>query len=450
MVALRQSLITLSALLALVSAAPSGRQVPDKRTNSYGSSYGSSNSNNYGGSYGNNNNNNNYMTTTSSSMMMEKTTTPMMEDKTTSSMMKETTTTSMMKETTTTSSMMMETTTTSSMMSQYTPPSYGSGGNNWGNNGYNDCVQQCMVKYAPPPAMYTPPSSSDMSGGYGGSKGSSSGKMWTITVAPIKGVLRFVPFAVNASVGDTVRFKWANGPHSVTSSSILEPCNATSIFDSQLQNSSFTFDQVVKDTNPQFFYCKVPNHCAKGMFGVINPPQLPGGDMSVANMMPILAANNSDLAAQMMYTKNIASKVDGAWEWGQSMSLAGMSPDAQLNFVQNTLQTRLIMGSNPDQVQKNVLTPTEGQGLSIPMDIAAVKADASGPAGTPGISGSNPTQPAANAASSPAASNSASNSAVSSSPAPSQSGKPSAALRGVSSSTGTVAIVVLAATFFAL
>lgn len=33
-----------------------------------------------------------------------------------------------------------------------------------------------------------------------------TGATHTVVVAPTKGVLRYVPFAVNASVGDTVRF----------------------------------------------------------------------------------------------------------------------------------------------------------------------------------------------------------------------------------------------------
>jgi plastocyanin len=100
---------------------------------------------------------------------------------------------------------------------------------------------------------------------------SGTGATHTVVVAPTQGVLRYVPFAVNASVGDTVRFMWGAGPHTVTKSSELNLCNATmdKPFKSGPQNQSFVFDQVVNDTNPVFYYCGVPGHCEKGMFGIM-------------------------------------------------------------------------------------------------------------------------------------------------------------------------------------
>ena len=84
----------------------------------------------------------------------------------------------------------------------------------------------------------------------------------TVIVAPTQGVLRYIPFAVNASVGDTVRFVWRANNHTVTKSSELQICNKTSDapFASGEQNKGFTFDQVVNDTNPTFFYCGTPGH----------------------------------------------------------------------------------------------------------------------------------------------------------------------------------------------
>ena len=101
--------------------------------------------------------------------------------------------------------------------------------------------------------------------------GQGSGATHTVIVAPTAGVFRYVPFAVNASVGDTVRFVWGAGPHTVTKSSEFNLCNATSDepFKSGPQNASFVFDQVVNDTNPVFYYCGIPTHCEKGMFGIM-------------------------------------------------------------------------------------------------------------------------------------------------------------------------------------
>jgi plastocyanin len=74
------------------------------------------------------------------------------------------------------------------------------------------------------------------------SSGSSgSGMTHTVIVAPTQGVLRYVPFALNASVGDTIKFMWGANNHTVTKSSELTPCNKTSDqpFASGEQNQSF-------------------------------------------------------------------------------------------------------------------------------------------------------------------------------------------------------------------
>jgi hypothetical protein len=138
--------------------------------------------------------------------------------------------------------------------------------------------------------MYTPPSTTTSSGSSGGSSMSSgSGATHTVIVAPTQGVLRYVPFALNASVGDTIQFMWGANNHTVTKSSELTPCNKTSDspFTSGEQNKGFMcssfclnrnnhmcslspkVSQVVNDTNPLFFYCGTPTHCQKGMFGIM-------------------------------------------------------------------------------------------------------------------------------------------------------------------------------------
>ena len=94
-----------------------------------------------------------------------------------------------------------------------------------------------MAQYGSPSSMYMPPSST--SSGSSGSSG--SGTTHTVIVAPTQGVLRYVPFAVNASVGDTVKFMWGANEHTVTKSSELALCNKTSDqpFASGEQNQSF-------------------------------------------------------------------------------------------------------------------------------------------------------------------------------------------------------------------
>ena len=63
----------------------------------------------------------------------------------------------------------------------------------------------------------------------------------TVIVAPSQGVLRYVPFTLNASVGDTVKFIWGANNHTVTKSSELALCNKTGDqpFASGEQNKTF-------------------------------------------------------------------------------------------------------------------------------------------------------------------------------------------------------------------
>jgi len=70
---------------------------------------------------------------------------------------------------------------------------------------------------------------------------SGSGATHTVIVAPTQGVLRYIPFATNASVGDTVLFMWGANNHTVTKSSELQLCNKTSDapFASGEQNKDF-------------------------------------------------------------------------------------------------------------------------------------------------------------------------------------------------------------------
>ena len=82
-----------------------------------------------------------------------------------------------------------------------------------------------------------------------------------IIVAPSQGVLRFVPFAMKANVGDKIQFTWMANNHGVTKSSMTGICNATmdKPFKSPVQNSSATFETTVDTTDPMFYYCPVGN-----------------------------------------------------------------------------------------------------------------------------------------------------------------------------------------------
>jgi len=215
---------------------------------------------------------------------------------------------------------------------------------------------------------------------------SGSGSTVTVIVAPSPGVFRYVPFAMNVSVGDTVMFKWMASPHTVTKSSALEICNKTSDnpFTSGVQNASFTFTQVINDTNPLYYYCGVPTHCQKGMFGMINPGNVAGQPSSVENMMPALAANNTALALAWAATKNYTG---AAATWGGGMDLSGLSPEAQMGVAENVMYTRMMMNANPNAINESGnldLSKIDPAQLMIAPDVVAAAANSPAPAASSG------------------------------------------------------------------
>jgi plastocyanin len=367
--------------------------------------------------------------TTSSEKQM---TTSMMEDKTTSSMMMEETTTMMMDEKSTSTS-------TTEMMKE-TMPSYGSGSSYWGGSGYNDCVNQCMATFGSDGGSYQGSETT----GSAGSKG--TGATHTVIVAPSDGVLRMVPFATNASIGDTVEFHWgATTQHTVTKSSALTPCNKSSdapVFASGLQGKGFVFTQVVNNTDPTFYYCGVPGHCEKGMFGIINPKMAtPGAPTSVGGMMSSMASSDADLSAYAAYANNLTANNNAAATWGTNLDMGDIPESSRGDFATNVLFTRALIGMNgevlkednsidlssaattPLMVPKDLTNALANNGAtSAPQDQSSTSSSSSAPAGA-----------AANAAESPAPSDPAKGAASS-----------------VTSSRLVVAAFVVLATVFAL
>jgi len=261
---------------------------------------------------------------------------------------------------------------------------------------------------------------------YGGSSGS-NGVTHTIIVAPTQGVLRYVPFSTNASVGDTITFHWNAGPHTVTQSSGLEVCNRTDISDSfasGMQNEGFNFNMVINDTKPIWFYCGVKTHCEQGMFGGINIGQ-PNPDMgsdssssmgsnssssmgsdSSSNYLPLsdcvqnMTSSNSDMMAVYQYTKSKTSDNTYANNWGMSINVAGMDDNAKMQVMRNVLWTQTLIAANPDAVDKDKGFQVTDKPLTFPADISNAIAQAPSPAasGTPAAGASSSSSQATSAA----------------------------------------------------
>jgi len=314
--------------------------------------------------------------------------------------------------------------------------SYGSGSASWNNGGYNSCVQQCVAQYGSPSSMQMPPPS--MTSGSSG-----SGTTHTVIVAPTQGVLRYVPFAVNASVGDTIKFLWGANNHTVTKSSELALCNKTSDqpFASGEQNQSFVFTQVVNDTNPTFFYCGTPTHCEKGMFGIINPPSAYMQASSASMMMPSLAGQYPSTQAAMTYASNVTASQPAAASWGGNINMSGMPDWAQSYAAENILFTQSVLAMNPETINQAGDVDLSAMGsnpMMVPTDVAAAaranNVDNSTSSGYPATSST-----ASGAASTPSTTSSGDSTKSSTNGA-----------GALSSPRVAVALVAVAAAFFAL
>jgi hypothetical protein len=198
---------------------------------------------------------------------------------------------------------------------------------------------------------------------------------------------------------------WGANNHTVTKGSALLPCNrsADALFTSGTQNKDFVFTQVVNDTNPTFFYCATPNHCQRGMFGIINPPNALAAPTSVGGMMQSLAANNSDVAAYASYTASQTAGNDVAARWGSGIDMATLPEWAQPYVAENVMYTRTFLAANPELIKEDGSVDLGNSGstpLMIPQDLSAVLASSptTPAATTPSVV---PSDPAANAAASP-------------------------------------------------
>ncbi|KAG9043014.1 hypothetical protein FS837_010129 [Tulasnella sp. UAMH 9824] len=258
---------------------------------------------------------------------------------------------------------------------EYAMPTYGSGYSYWGGKGYNDCVQQCLAKFGQPAATYT---ANPVQETATPTENAGTGTTHTVIVAPTQGVLRYIPFAVNASIGDTVRFVWGAGPHTVTKSSALNPCNKSldaSFFTSGPQNKSFVFDQVVNDTNPTFFYCTVPNHCQKGMFGIINPPNAEpasvNSTVTVGSYMRSMVQTDSSMATLWSYVSNKTAGTS-AENWGMNMDISSMPESQYSALAQNAMYTQLFYAANPGLLESGEgAADINGSGIVIPTDVTS-------------------------------------------------------------------------------
>jgi plastocyanin len=363
---------------------------------------GSSDNSNYGGNSGNNYGGNNYQSSSTENKY---------ETSSTNNYNNNYQTTSEKNMYMTSSTSMVESTSTTSSYNSYSTPSYGSGSNYWGGSGYEDCVNQCIAQFGGSSGGGGGSYQATATSGSYGSKG--TGATHTVIVAPTKGVFRMMPFATNASVGDTIEFHWGADQHTVTKSSALLPCNKSSdapVFASGEQNKSFVFTQVVNDTKPTFYYCGTPTHCEKGMFGIINPQMAtPGSPSSLGGMMQSMAANDSDLSAYAAYSNNVTASNNAAATWGSSFDMSSLPDWSHSLVAANVYWTRAVLGMNSEILKADNsidLSSVSSTPLMLPMDISAplnAAASAASASAAPTTPNDAAATPAGAAASDPAA-----------------------------------------------
>jgi glucose/arabinose dehydrogenase/plastocyanin len=89
----------------------------------------------------------------------------------------------------------------------------------------------------------------------------------------------FTPQTVNIKVGDTVRWVWNEGSHTVTSGS---SCTKDGAFDSGLQNAGFSQSMTFSEPGPIPYFCAP--HCSFGMTGLVNvakeEPPIPSSELT--------------------------------------------------------------------------------------------------------------------------------------------------------------------------
>ncbi|KAK3942717.1 hypothetical protein QBC46DRAFT_242562, partial [Diplogelasinospora grovesii] len=133
----------------------------------------------------------------------------------------------------------------------------------------------------------------------------------TIQIAVGANGFTYTPNQVNASVGDTIRFNFYPGGHTVARAEFEHPCipyeytgpNKVGFFSGNISpqvisNNLPHFDVLVNDTNPIFFYCTAPGSCYQHqMVGVVNP------------------SANETLAVQEQYAQNATFQLAPGDPW---------------------------------------------------------------------------------------------------------------------------------------
>jgi plastocyanin len=126
----------------------------------------------------------------------------------------------------------------------------------------------------------------------------------------------FTPARVNIQVGDTVRWTWVDGGHSVTSGS---GCAFNGGFDSGVQNAGFAFSRTFNRSGQVPYFC-IP-HCSIGMTGVVN---VAGGPSQAGNKPPRL---------KLVISSTLPKKQARTIDEGETVTIRAVATDRNRDVV---------------------------------------------------------------------------------------------------------------------
>lgn len=135
-----------------------------------------------------------------------------------------------------------------------------------------------------------------------------------------RGETIFLPNRVDAVVGDVLKFQFLALNHTLTQSSLEDPCMAMGSFDTDFvhfnpsNRSDDSLMYLVQNTDPQWFFCRqnIPlSHCSAGMVFALNPGSKMETFLENARLLPSPSTGAITANALTVTTYSAASDLSG-------------------------------------------------------------------------------------------------------------------------------------------
>ncbi|KAF2013832.1 hypothetical protein BU24DRAFT_248178 [Aaosphaeria arxii CBS 175.79] len=170
-------------------------------------------------------------------------------------------------------------------------------------------------------------------------------------------VLGYSPEAINAAIGDVVKFEFKQKNHTATESTFAEPCKKkeggldSGFMPNPEGKAGVEWNMTVETLEPLWFYCKQQNgvHCGKGMVFSINAK--PDGDKSMSAFKQL--AINKNGTEQAPLTTGALQNVDpGAQAAPTTVTIeAGVGGGVATGTAPGALATATVVAGNGQNAQ---------------------------------------------------------------------------------------------------